>query len=83
MSDIAAIAGKLSEGQRAALTNGTCSVPRRSDEWSSDCICGATAASVELVDMGLAYLRGRFPGGIVLNEAGLQLRDHLISKEPR
>lgn len=79
-NDVAAIAKGLSEPGRNAVLRGKCAVPRTSEEWSSDCICSADGAD-GLVEIGLAYPRARFPGGIVLSPLGLAVRAHLESSK--
>ena len=74
--DIEAIASKLSESQRNALLNGRCAIPLGKDERADDCIC-MSALAHNLVEIGLAYPRERYPGGIVRTPLGLAVRAHL------
>jgi hypothetical protein len=80
MSDAAAIAGKLTRAQREAILRGSCGVPRLNDEWSADCICGASGVHT-LLELNLAVRRVRYPHGIVLTREGLAVRQHLQQQE--
>jgi hypothetical protein len=77
MTDLSQLAKGLSDVQREVILHGKCAVPRGHDEWSSDCICDGGAATSQLVQMGLAHARRRYPNGIVLTDIGQRLRTHL------
>lgn len=76
-SDIERIAEGLSAAQRETLLNGSCGVPRSNCEWSSDCICADHLVAIELIGLGLACRRERYPNGIVVSPTGLAVREYL------
>lgn len=75
--DIEAVATGLTEAQRKAVVYGQCAVPRGKEEYSADCIC-MSALAHNLIDLGLAYPRERYPGGIVRTPFGEEVRKHLM-----
>jgi len=76
MDDEARVIAGLTEGEREALANATCEVPRQKDEWAPDCVCSTRYTT--FIEQGLTVARGRFPGGMVLTEKGERIRRRIL-----
>lgn len=75
-AEIEGVSISLSDDEKIAILHGKCGVPRHYPEWSADCICAASV--VESMSSGpLVRARTYFPGGYVLTERGIAVRDFL------